>query len=338
MIRSVLVATLSTLSLLSLGCSEDRNFAIIDTKESFGQSVERNGKVDILWVVDTSSSMAKHQKQLSEQTAPFLDFIQDERREIDFQMASITMDMSYGGNGGQFIGSPQYLTNTTANLAENFSSRILIGEGGSSVERGLESMKAFFEGQGSPAWSDFLREDALLIVIFVTNEDDQSRGQVQEYAEFLDQLKPTRIAGQNSWMAHVLGVLELEGECRTNYNYADPSLRLIELSQISHGRQGSICSGDLRNVLGDIRSRLVSQLTDFALDRPPVVKTLDVQIDRFKETSWGVIEYIGRESIAQDPTNGWIYIEEGNLLRFQGSAIPGEFDRVSVAFTPAKPK
>ena len=72
----------------------------------------------------------------------------------------------------KLVGSPTYLTAANINL---LTERIIVGESGSDLERSLDAMAHVT----SPSYlasigSDFMREDALFAVIFMSDEIDQS--------------------------------------------------------------------------------------------------------------------------------------------------------------------
>ncbi|MCB0394588.1 MAG: hypothetical protein KDD25_08510, partial [Bdellovibrionales bacterium] len=54
-----------------LSCGKT-NFASKPNEEVFGQVYQYSSKVDILWVVDTSDSMAVHQNHISDQFGDFI--------------------------------------------------------------------------------------------------------------------------------------------------------------------------------------------------------------------------------------------------------------------------
>ena len=103
-----------------------------------------------------------------------------------------------------------------------------------------------------------------------------------------------------------------------------PGLRWISLAEESKGIIEEICKTSLKDAVNNIKTRIVSFLTDFYLNRKPVVESIKVSIDG--------------KSIAQDSVNGWEYIENGYILRFHGEAIPSASAKLSIEFTPAEAK
>lgn len=306
-------------------CSNPYTFGLIDEKNVYGQHIEYNYKVDVLWVVDTSSSMAHHQENIGQQIHSFVDVLR--QKGMDFRMAVTTMDMSSGGEKGSFIGEPKVLLNSNPNLIPLFRQAIMAGEEGSSFERGFESMKeALSDEKLNGVNSGFLRNDAMLAVVFISNEDDGSAGSAADYADILTQLKPDTQYGGRSWLVNFIGITDPGLECLTtpDFEYTDPGDDYMSLVDFSGGVSVSICSEHLAQSLSEIRERISSMITEYPLSTIPQVETIKVSING--------------QVIANDKDNGWTYHDDLNVIRFHGSAIPAANGVIVVDFTPIGPK
>ena len=165
----------------------------------------------------------------------------------------------------------------------------------------------------------FLREKSLLVVIFLTNEDDQSVN--DDYIAFLDSIKPPLPSGERSWVAHFIGVLPNDSSCSTFNGDYQPGLKYLELVQESNGVAENICSADLRSALNAVKSRVIEFVTDFYLEREPKVESIKV--------------FVNGVEVPQDANNGWTYIEELNAIRFHGDSIPKADAKVRIDYDPA---
>ena len=184
-------------------------------KHRYTQSV--NSKLDILFMVDDSPSMAPLQTKLSQQLGNFMDALSDPvtGRLPDLHVAVVSS--SFGGgawsnvpqcgagqhpgdDGGKFLqgaGSAghgsctmlhpgqTFLANGGASASPNYDGDIrdafkcmaLLGDDGCGFESQFESVYyALYKGShpDDPDNGGFLRDDALLAVVMVTNEDDCS--------------------------------------------------------------------------------------------------------------------------------------------------------------------
>ncbi len=300
-----------------LSCSTDQQFSIMPSQEVIETNLSYNNEVDVLFVVDTSATMSAHQVDLSEQTPYFLEALIDTK--LDFRIAVTTMDMRPAGERGQFVGFPKVLTAHTPQLYRLLEDRIaLMGEGGGSVERGLEAMQTALEREAGLASSQFFRPDALLVLVFLTNEDDTSPA--LDYVALLDGLKPPLPSGERSWVSHFIGVLPGGYNCAAFEGQYVPGYKYLPLSQASGGVMENICTADLGVAVGSIRSRVIQYVTDIRLDRVPDLSTVRVKVNG--------------QAVPKSSVNGWSYVSEFNLIRFHGSAIPKADALVQIDFDP----
>lgn len=241
-------------------------------------------------------------------------------------MAVVTTSMG-GDNpdGGRFIGSPKYVTSKTPDLINNLKARMIVGEAGSNLERGLESMeRALSSGYLANEGKGFFRNDALLVVVALSDEDDFSKSNssagISYYTNFLDGLKTPWVDGSRSWMFSFIGVLSLTSQCKTFNDFASAGLSYIGLADVSGGVKESICSTNLASSVSNIRARIFQILTDFKLSKLPVVESIVVTING--------------QAVPRSSENGWQYLEASNSIRFYGSAVPAADAAIKVDFKP----
>ena len=163
--------------------------------------------VDLLFVIDNSGSMAEEQASLATwaQDALFGVLELDDDVLLNLHVAVVTTDMGAGpfgisgcegtGDSGVFNNEPalpsctppddRYLINiddgaggritnySAATLSEAFACIAGVGIDGCGFEQPLETMKRALDGSNAEN-AGFLREDALLAVIIVSDEDDCS--------------------------------------------------------------------------------------------------------------------------------------------------------------------
>lgn len=300
----------------AIACSKSQ-YSVMDDSQIFSQGVKYNNKVDVVLMVDNSSSMDTYQNKLAQQAPGMVQALNT--FGMDYRLVVVTTDMRPGGNGGLFVGSPQILSPGTPNLANVLTARIKQGTGGSDQERGLESIETALQAN-----STFLRSDALLALIVLSNEDDHSVNNSQHFAEALDQLKPKFNGYTQAWVLNFIGVPNLQSSCSTALDgiYKEPGIKWIELADYSGGLVQPICDTTLASAVSNIKKRIVEVLTEFSLGRPAVDGTIQVRVN-------GVL-------IPESTTNGWEYIPEGNRIKLHGSAVPtSASDVISIDFTPA---
>lgn len=94
----------------------------------------------------------------------------------------------------------------------------------------------------------------------------------------------------------------------------------MEVVNYSGGISGSLCGTDLYRSVSTIKARIIQILTDYKLDRKPRVDTIRV--------------YVAGIEVPKNDVNGWSYIASSNLIRFNGTAVPGAEQGIRVDFLP----
>lgn len=311
------------------GCSEQK-FGLGSESQEFGQKVTYNTEVDVLWVIDTSTSMDQHQDLMASQMGAFVNGLNETR--LDYHMAVTTMDMgSSTAAKGKFLsaaGEPLILTNRTPNLTTILSQRVRAGASGSSVERGLEAMKASLSSPlaGTNGYNaGFLRPKALFVVIFLSNEDDQSSGTASSFGAWLDTVRPPLPTGERSWIANFMGVTSGDASCKTSQwdrsGYSEVGTKYVSLAEESGGSVEAICDADFRRALLNVKARILEVMTEYKLDRVPNLATLTI--------------YVNGAVVPQNADNGWTYFAANNSVRFHGTAVPKPDATIKIDYDPA---
>lgn len=333
---------LSLACLGMLGCEQDLAFSARRGLDIWKQAP--TDQVDILFVVDNSKSMSREQGLLS---AGFDSFIENiENDDVDFHIGVITTD--FAGDDperGQLIGDPAVITrDTTANVDGEvqeyqavFKSRALVGTDGSGKEKGLDAAAFALSPQMTVGPNaGFLRADANLLLVFVSDEDDCSDEgalgldapntdcyasatrdklvPVSNYADTFLGLKDSASAVQ---VAAIVGPEDATSVC------GDETLagrRYLELTRLTGGTARSICETEevWRTFLSEMGLAAVGILTTFKLSRGAKEETLVVKVD-------GV-------EVPQDGTNGFTYDATAFTIEFHGDAVPPRGAEVSAEY------
>lgn len=320
--KRMMLGALAALAVASASACSPANFGVAPASEEFAQSVTYAKDVDVLWMIDTSTSMDKHQNLLAAQMGIFVDSLNE--TGLNYQVAVTTMDMGSSGEKGRFVaqsGTPAILTAQTPDLKNVLSNRLRLGANGSPVERGQEALKAALTAPNitTGANKGFLRPNSLLVVVFLSDEEDQSAN--QDYAAFLDEIRPPLATGERSWVSHVMGVMPNDPSCTTaEWGYSSVAYRYMSLATASGGVSESICDADLRRALTNVKARILEIATEYKLDRKPIVSTIQVVVNG--------------QPVPKDSVNGWSYIAEKNSIRFHGNAVPKPGSGIRVNFDP----
>ena len=133
--------------------------------------VFRRPSVDILFVVDNSASMGTYQKNVADNMDQFVDEF-TKLKLIDYHIGVITTDAA---DGGQLVGSPSYVETSTVDGLRKLKINLKVGTNGSATEElfgptSTALSKRLLAGYNA----GFYRQDAYLVIIFVSDAEDQS--------------------------------------------------------------------------------------------------------------------------------------------------------------------
>ena len=327
----ILNHALSVLCLLSFYSCSNRatSFALPSEQGGFSGQVFYNNKVDILFVVDNSKSMLQYQQRLSARMQDMVSTLNN--LKMDYRVAVTTSTMAKDSAtypiSRKIVGTPAYLTAANINL---LTDRVIVGESGSDLERSLDAMTLVT----SPTYlasigSDFMREDALFAVIFMSDELDQSsefgNPNSSDFINILNSRKPTFTNGARGWIANYIGILTNQS-CDTLGGFVAIGTQFISLVDASGGSKSSICNADLSAAVSNIKARIVDQITAYRFKDIPKKSSINVTI-------------AGR-AIFEDAVNGWTLESEVSgsrtyySLKFHGSSIPAANEFVDVKYSP----
>ena len=273
-------------------------------EEGFTQ--DYNELVDVLWVVDNSGSMGDDLANIGTNFDSFIDEFSN--LELDYHIAVVTTDMDNPADSGRFQG--EVITASTADPIAAFAAQVNQGATGSGTEQGLgAAYAALTEPLLSTTNAGFLREEATLSIIVVTDENDSSGISASSFVSWLQGLKAepdmarfngffdTLFEDFFSWGDGYITVVEDTGGFYDSINTSSFDLALQELSFAAAGMT------------------VIFYLTE----EPATLSDMTVTVD-------GV-------TIAQDSENGWTYDSETNALTFNGDSIPGPGSSVNVSYT-----
>jgi hypothetical protein len=255
-------------------------------------SSESCDKIDALFVIDNSGSMAEEQDNLARNVPQFISVLDGYRTSsgtsLDYRVGvtttgrDVTMVVEFpslppvretnlGDNGALLMGNRcgmqrRWIARGDALVAQTFSCVARVGTHGPAVEMPLYALElALTERVSDGTNAGFLRDDALLAVVVLTDEDDCSRtddnfdGLIDpcnppppqllgpdRLIAVLDQVKGDR----GRWAAAVIAGPG-PGRCSSAFGEADEARRLKEFVDRTGANAvvSSICNGDLSGAI-----------------------------------------------------------------------------------------
>jgi hypothetical protein len=259
-------------------------------------------KADVLLVVDNTASMVEEHPRLVAGVSGLMGALA--QAGLDARVAVTTTGLlpagpgcpggAEGGEAGRLFpadGSlPRWLQVGALGARAQLERLVQVGRC-AQVEAGMEAARLALSPPLSDSADDprtalnadgnagFLREDAVLAVIFISDEDDHSPGPVADYAAFLAGLKGPGQGGRV--LAHAL--VPAASGCSTA---GSVGTRWAELVQRSGGQLASSCTQDYAPLLAAMASQVGAASTRFPLSRPPATGSLEVRLDGQPVTGW----------------------------------------------------
>ena len=237
------------------------NFAQLDLLPEQGDPLEDGcNKVDYLFVIDNSTSMADKQYALGQSVSDLIEGVEASLQTVDsVHVGVITTDAyTYNAPGcdelgglvvhtggynsseaqcGPFAEGHNYMTEED-DLREALACTTLVGTTGSNSEQPLFAARAAVDPEFSKPGAcneGFLRPDALLVVVFLTNED--SFPQTGAYEALVD------AKGGHDESIVVITLAHTDYETCSVGGHAKVATNLIAWTeQFEHGLVESICA------------------------------------------------------------------------------------------------
>lgn len=316
------------------------NFSILPAGQNSYQGSVANNKVDILFVVDNSGTMIPKQNKLADEFNAFAQVFFS--KDFDFRIAVVTTDTI--GEAGIFQAQPtaggdpaeKIVTKSMTDAIGHFKANIKVGIGGgtAAAAKPLKAVElALSPGLLAADNANFLRSDAHLAVIFVSDADDNDSHLVGStpttVQSFLQALKPDKFdvlarTYKKNYTVSAVAVNSLTEAACVTLQMTDPLIEVgtkyKSLVTGSNGSWASICEPNFASGLTQISQRIAEAITEIPLASVPDVSTIAIRFN-------GVL-------VAQDGTNGWTYESSGQKIVFHGSAIPQDNTSISIDYTP----
>jgi hypothetical protein len=292
-------------------------------------------KVDVLFVIDNSGSMMEEQASLAQNFAAFLSGAQ--QQNVDYHIAVTTTGIEpspsgwaacpggvEGGEAGRLFpadgSSPRIITPQTPGAAQVFATDVKVGichwdeQGLEAAHRALSPPlvnNADDPDTGLPNDGNlgFLRPEAKLAVVFVSDEDDSSLQAEDYYETFLRAVKgndPTLLVA-----SAIVGPTDLSS-CATA---SSSGQRYITLAQHTGGLVESICTQDWAQSLQNISIGVFSPRRRFPLSQVPADPAQ-------------ISVLVNGDAV----TSGWTYDAATTSVVFDAASTPGLDATVDITY------
>ncbi len=270
-----------------------------------------NNATDILFVVDNSCSMSEEQASLAVNFASFIQII--ESLDMDYHLGVVSTDIT---DNGQLQGTETIITPASPDPGGSFSTNVNLGINGSGIEQGFHNAYLALSSPNiDPAGLNygFMREEAGLRIIIVSDEQEQSNGVMGwpalDYINWFRSIKPNP---DHVVLSDITGGI---AGCNANGQNADPATDYVLGTSQSGGISASICDPGWISTLQSLAWLSQSFADTFELSRTPVPETVAVSLN-------GVPVFVG-----------WVYDSALNAVVFDLSHVPENGDELDIEYT-----
>ena len=306
------------------------------TTESYQTDVfiqPQQPKTDVLFVIDNSGSMDWAQTELIAAFPAFLE--QATNQGADYHIGVIatevnTAEIGFGDPPRDIVpgvlvqapARPRIITDATpdpvAALADNANLGTCCSD---EQEAGLEAAWMALSpplADDPAANAGFRRQDARLVIVVLSDEQDQSRGPTDFY---VDAFRSPGVADDPD--AVQLAAIVGDAPTGCGNELADSGSRYIEVADRSGGRFISICTADWAGTMSDLGAEAFGDKRAYALSRLAEAATPAVTVDG--------------QPVARCPTpdcpDGWTYRPEANSVVFGTDAIPAPDSEIAISYS-----
>lgn len=367
--RTVQLLHVFLMTVLLQACGSDSSsFSILSEAENFQQNAEEiQTKIDILWVIDNSGSMATSQQNLVENFDSFIsNFV---TKSYDFRMGVTTTDAVLAGSewnsfyndpwNGNYIKNRYYfgldraskaqlrdgvpgtsssgvrvITNNTPHIVDTFKINAVQGIEGYGDERAFQSLKATLD---SPLNSGFRRSDAFLAIIIVSDEDDFSHNGT----DLNENMNNPGLHSVESYVNYLDAYTGTTGDSR-QYSVSTISINdqtcLNSLNGSSTGRKIGTRIGALAEMTGGTRGNLCG---DFANELKLIQDKILNSLTQFylnREPIPETIKVIVNGNVIPEARKnngqGWTYRPDSLSIVFSEQYLPPQGASIAVSFDP----
>jgi hypothetical protein len=241
-------------------------------------TVKASDKVDILFVIDNSGSMAYEQQNMASRVRNFLDVV----RGLDWQIGVTTTDPSnstYGdgrlvqltGKTGAYVLTSKMDEIQSRDVLSNTLQR---KETGSGTEQGIyasyRAVERSFEGTAGN--KDLIRSDAQLAVVIISDEDESKSGVKNDPTNFVNYIRSTY---NNEKAVSVHSIITRPGDtnCKNTQGYSY-GYRYQQISELTGGVIGDVCAADYAAQVQGIAEGVRKTLKTVTLACQPVVDSV----------------------------------------------------------------
>ena len=275
-------------------------------------------EVDILYVIDNSCSMSDEQTALSTNFPLFMAYFLGSG--LDYHIGAVSTDMTDANQSGKLFSSNgvKWIDDETPNPEQVFTNIAVMGVSGSGTEKGRDAAYMGLEVRKDGYNAGFVRDDASLNIIAVSDEEDQSTDiGLNEFINWLVNLK---------WsvdMVSFSSIVSPGNGCDTTAgnNYLAVTEAVVDAG--GGGIEWSICNEQWDSLLEQLGLQASGLKREYFLSELPVIDSIQVWVEE-EGVTYTFIE-------GELPDGDYIYNQARNSIVFN-EYVPSPLAEVYVEY------
>ncbi len=304
-----------TVSLGAIGTTDSEGF---DTYQQ-----PQRPTVDVLWVIDDSGSMGDEQDDLANNFDSFIATAVSLDTDYHIGVVATDVESEWAGKLYHCNDSNRFIKDSQPPAQQEAQFRCWVKTAdfdrphSDGQEAPLQAARLALDYPNVDDYNaGFLRNEATLYVILVTDEPDQSNGPYELYVDFFQNLK-----GVGN--PDLLNISAISGPPPNGCTTAAENQYDFDAVNAAGGEFRSICTADWSDLINDLGLDVFNARRQFPLDRPATASTIEVRVCDLGGSC---------SAVGQDATDGWVFDAGANAVVFNGASIPGPGETVEVEY------
>ena len=255
--------------------------------------------VDILWIIDNSTSMLDEQNALTTNFPVFMDYFLGSG--LDYHIGVISTDYAADQGRLEYAVGYKWVDDETVDPISVFQQMAGLGIKIGTNEKGRDPAYAALElNEGPGGWNEgFERDDGGLHLVVISDEDDHS--DLIDRQEFIDYLETSRPDPDDVTFSSIVTPLN-----NCSPNGVEPGAEYVETTNAVGGILWSICNTDWVGVLEQLGMQAAGLQREYFLSDLPVPGSIKVWV----EDQGTVYEFEPEIDYLYDPNrNSIIFVE-----------------------------
>lgn len=233
-------------------------------------------EVDVLYVIDNSCSMAEEQLQLTQNFPEFMGYFYGSG--LDYHIGVVSTDMQSTAHKGKLREQAgiKFIDDSTDNAEAVFTLMASMGTGGSGIEKGRDAAYTAIEIRKETQNAGFVRDEAAMHIIVISDEEDSSTNNPISRAEFIEYLNALREIPEMVTFSSIVNPKDFQSQPLQDEKAGK---HYIAVTEAVGGIEWDIKTRDWGEVLDQLGIQATGLKREYFLTHLPVEGTVNVWVE-----------------------------------------------------------